>query len=196
MKTNVPSEPILRNLLLGCGIPLEKWGKEGAKPVSELQDEHNNGESYLRIDQNGLARVVRIVKANISDPAHPERGFLLMLKQELPGGIVRERTKKNNHPSEKIMGEETMEAALARGLEEELQLSIGDWKITGLRVREESNLSPTFPDLPTVYQITDCDVSVNPDCHVASQDEFSITTADPKEGTLHFAWEHPRQRKK
>ena len=194
MKTEIPSEAILRNLLLGCGIPIETWGIGKAKPVSELLDEINERECHLRIDHNGLTRVVEIVKMHIRDREHLERGLLLMLRQVLPGDIVRERTEKNNRPSEKIKSGEAVEAALARGLLEELELSGSDWKMMDSKVDEESNLSPTLPGLPTVYLINHCNVLLNPGCH-ALRDEFTIETGNPKEGILHFAWEHPRQRK-
>lgn len=186
------TELTLRTLLCQVGIPLTSWGGKN-KDVPQLFKELTDGECDLRIRLDtttgtlGLVRVTNIVKMEIVDADNSRRGNLLECFQTLPNGQIRDRKRKM--PSGKIKTGELPKTVLGRELEEELELEPSDWYITGQpEVYEESNESPSYPGLNSVYVIHRFQISISMDSP-ALMDKFSIL--DPSDGSiLHFEWEH------
>jgi len=184
-------EAFLRTILKMFDVPLETWGTGKAQNVSDLLRELQQGECYLCVDNDGVTRVLEIVKMHISDPQFLERGNLLEWSQTFPDNRVRER---KQMPSEKLKSGETSEAALARGLKEELELESIDWVAEPSKTVKELRASLSYPNLPSVYIIHHFNVALNTDSP-ALRDEFTIVSKDPNEGILYFRWEHLGQRK-
>lgn len=188
MKSNI-TEAFLRALLGSFNVPLDSWGIGKAKSIPDLLEELREGECHIRIDANGVTRVTEIVKIHIIDPSCPARGNLLEWLQIFPDRRERERKQK---PSEKMKGGELPEVALGRGLKEELDLEPDGWVAKVLSVVEESNESPSYPGLSSVYVIHHFGVELKPGSP-ALRDEFIVK--EPDGGELHFRWEHLGQRK-
>ncbi|MBI2627790.1 hypothetical protein HYW72_02565 [Candidatus Nomurabacteria bacterium] len=184
-------EVFLRILLQKFEVSVASWGTGKAQNVSDLMREIQEGECYLRIDNDGVTRVLEIVKMHITDPLFPERGNLLEWSQTFPDSRVRER---KQMPSEKLKGGETSEAALVRGLHEELELNPDGWVAEPSKTVKELRASPSYPNLPSVYIIHHFNVALNTDSP-ALRDEFTIVSKDLNEGTLYFRWEHLGQGK-
>ena len=85
-------------------ISTESWGTGKAKGIGDLAEEINNGESSLRINDDGIMRVTRIVKMRIIDPNNLARGILKEVFQILPDGRRRDR---NQMPSGRIKAGES-----------------------------------------------------------------------------------------
>lgn len=183
-------EVFLRILLQKSDIPLDSWGIQKAKSVSNLLEELQRGECYLRIDANGVTRTTEIVKMHITDPSRPERGKLFVASQTLSDGRVRER---NEMPAGKIKGKESPDEGFRREMEEELQLPPEDWTSQSSQTTRELRPSPSYPGLPCVYLVHHFNVVVVNPNSPALQDEFTLKDGDG--GSQVFRWENLNQRK-
>ncbi len=176
------NEALLRELLKKFGVPVDTWGFGKAQTVTTLLKEINEGETSLVIDNIGITRSIQIVKMHIGDLEHRGHGRLVEWKQIFPDGRERER---NQEPSEKIKVGETPEAALARGIMEELEQGPENWVLDhALSPVREANESPSYPGLLTVYVIHHFYVWLTDS---SLQNEFRVK--DPEGYTSIFRWD-------
>ena len=164
------------------GVPVEDWGKGESKDVSHFHKEIDAGESYIRIDNKGLARVVEIVEMYFKSPQPWEKVVLKEVFQILPDGRRRE---KNMVPGGKIKTGETSSEALTREILEELNLEPEEYKYVSLPVKVEFRSSKSYPGMVCQYIIHPFEIVPNIGTHILNR-EFEIVE---KNGTvLHFEW--------
>lgn len=172
----------INDVLTSFGVDLNLWGKEKAKTVRDLTQEIMDGECYLQIDDEGLARMVNIVKMYISDLNRPG-WHLVEQSQILPDDQIRIR---NQDPSGKIRQGESPEMALLREMKEGLSLNEGEFTFSALSPKKEQRPSDSYPGLKCVYVVYGFQVILKPGVH-ALRDSFLIYI--PKEKITHrFEW--------
>ena len=174
----------LGNLFHEFNVCTDSWGKGEAKMVYDLLKEIEQGESYLKIDGNGLSRVTEIVKILILDPQHPERGYLFQLSEQMPDGRIQER---NNHPSETIKSGESPKQAAIRGIEEEIDLRGSSYRLEPQESTVENRASKSYPELPCQYIIHPFKVDIA-SIPLDWQEPFSVPQKDGS--TLFFGWKN------
>lgn len=183
------SAAYLDRLLSDFGVPTSLWGLGEAKKTQDLVKEISEGESYLRIDADGVFRIVEIVKMFLYPPPHhPARDCLLMeVGQYFPDGRYRER---NQHPAGKVKRGESPKDAFLREAKEELKLD-AFFEILALPVLSESRPSKSYPGLPCLYIVHGFRAGVFGMENLCHHEESTITEED---GTKHiFKWE-PKSR--
>jgi 8-oxo-dGTP pyrophosphatase MutT (NUDIX family) len=178
-----PSE--LDDLLNKFGVNTGLWGIGEALDVAHLFEEILQGESYLKIDKDGISRVTEIVKMFFCDPNHPERGYLLELGQKLPDERIRER---RQHPSGKIKNGESPEEAVIREIKEELQIGRDGYHLTRMPSGFECRPSKAYPELTCYYNIHKFWVTLSPDSPALKE---TFSTTEENGSTLFFGWENP-----
>lgn len=131
------------------GVDVNSWGVGEAKSVKDFLKELGAGESFLRIDKNGIARVLRVVKMIIEDNSGKA---LIEDYQILPDGRKKHR---NQNPGGKIGINETPLQALHREIEEELGdvIKSGDYEVEILEVFNEERPSKAYPTLRSIYEV-------------------------------------------
>lgn len=149
---NSPGE--LHDLLAGAGIPVQRWGAAGTKPVTDLWAELETGESRLTMD-SPPERLVSCVELTIRQDGKT----LLEVAQLLASGERRER---DALPAEKMLPGETPEAAAFRCVEEELGVPRADCRITPGTYRTSRNTrhATSYPGLTTHYEVHTVEVEV------------------------------------
>ena len=178
---------ILEGLLKDYGVDTVLWGTGEAKTTKDFLEEIVQGESYLRIDGDGILRVVEIVKMLIYHPDHPEWHCLLEVSQMLPDGRLRQRMQ---NPSGKLKRGESPEACLKRELLEELKVQEGTYEYSLIGMHEESRPSKSYPGLECRYKIHTFTIRPHVSSLILQEPVFTIAEDDD---TLHtFGWEnHP-----
>lgn len=161
------------------------WGNGEAKGLDSLLEEVNEGESYLRLDDSGLVRVVEVAKLHISQPLYGSRGCLVEVSRRLPDGGTAQR---NEHPSEKLKRGETPRQAVVRGIWEELQIAEGGILTLSMKLPEmESRASKSFPNLVCLYILHHADVVLFNSVSICHRAAFETTESN---GTVHqWKWE-------
>jgi len=108
------------------------------------------GETTLEIINNQLYRVVKLVSVEVKVKLGEQLFTLVEDKQIFFTGALRKRNL--NKLAEKIIADETPELAAYRCLKEEIGL---DFKkpLIFLEKTEEIKLSPSYPQLNSVYQV-------------------------------------------
>ena len=148
--TNQPSPSFdnvtaLTNWLAANGLPLNAWGRGGAKTAADLWAEVACGETALR--ENPPRRAVNVVQVLI------RRGeqTLTEIEQEMADGRRRAR---GWPPSEKLKGGEDVLGAARRCLAEELGIIVSpDTLCEDVPPYEHTLDSPSYPGLPTTYRV-------------------------------------------
>ena len=135
----------LERWLAAAGVPLGRWGRDGAKTPADLWAEVAAGETTLR--NAPPRRAVGVAQVLV------RRGgrVLTEIAQEMADGRRRER---GRPPSEKLKGGEDAPAAARRCLAEELGIIAPPGVLYEDRPAEERTLdSPSYPGLPTTYRL-------------------------------------------
>lgn len=182
MNTNVFTISKLASILEMFGVPVETWGKGEAKDIGDFYKEIVAGESYLHINNQGIARVVEIVEMHFKSPQPWKKVILKEVFQILPDGRKRER---NLEPAGKVKAGETPTEALIREVFEEVKLKSDHFGYRLLSPRVEVRQSKSYPGITCKYIIYPFEIVPDIGTHVL-QREFEITEEN---GTvLHFEW--------
>jgi len=135
----------LTDWLAANGLPLNDWGRGGAKTAADLWAEVACGETTL--GDNPPRRAVTVVQVLVR---RGERA-LTEIEQEMSDGRRRAR---GWPPSEKLKGGEDALSAARRCLAEELGIALPDRTLCEDVPPYEHTLdSPSYPGLPTTYRV-------------------------------------------
>ncbi|KAF7148481.1 hypothetical protein RHSIM_Rhsim03G0215700 [Rhododendron simsii] len=141
------------------------WGvKPGTKNVHNLFLELSEGETTLINDNDDSSPPVRALDVVTIRIIGSNNRVLIELRQELSDGTVRDR---NRPLSEKMKPGETLEAAVARAVREELGSVIGDGDgvvriVPDSYVKKvEERVSVSYPGLPARYMLHSVDAVVD-----------------------------------
>lgn len=144
----------LQRWLIQQGIDMTNWGMDGAKTVSDLWDELQNGDIKLHGDPP--LREVALVQVFI------RRGELVLLElaQEFESGLQRHR---HIPPSEKMRRNEDYREAAVRGLYEEMGIAPESIFFIADSYRQfyRDTVSPSYPGLSTRYTVHRIDAHVS-----------------------------------
>ena len=138
------------------GIETSGYGQGKAKTLGHLLKEIQNGESSLQSMNSQLSRVTNVVSIRLLFSGH----VLVQRSQKLEDGRVRS---KGSLVAEKMLPDESREAAVRRGLQEELGLEAQNFTIesrtwlTSVLTQE----SPSFPGLASKYYVSQVDVTIH-----------------------------------
>ena len=177
------SESALASLLQTYGINCSNWGEHATKSVDDLFCEISSGESRLLVVGRKLLREVRVV--NIDVIAEDSAGRLCRLRevrQVFADGSERTRNT-GTSVAEKVLGEESLEAAARRGLLQEIGLKDAV-ELRTLAPVERKRSSDSYPDLQSKYSIYPGFVRLN------SKQRDSIALEERQQGkTTYFEWQ-------
>ncbi len=143
----------LKVLLKRHKLPLEVWGKGGAKTLGHFQKELESGESVLTESEGKLIRNIQTVAINIyyRDPV----GTLLLVerKQVFVDGRIRRRNLSTSLGEKIKVGEKPSEAVIRAiaeelGIKEEIQLNKKGFEI---KQPEESRSLPGLMTINTLH---------------------------------------------
>lgn len=175
---------ILKNLLENKGIDTSQWGKGEAKTIEHLQREIEEQESILLIDDSGeLIRRVMIVGADIYHTFQDGKTYRLKEDRQVFND-GRERRRDYGHAvSEKMKIDEIPEAAMIRGIREELGIG-GNIELTKTLADEKNIFSPSYPGLNSLYIRYEFEV-------LLSDEQFNIEgyVEEQDDKKTYFIWE-------
>lgn len=175
---------MLESLLNQFWIPIQHWGIGEAKTLDDLLDEISIGESHLIINDNGISRVVGIVKMFISNAVNPSNGLLIEWGQYLPDGRYRQRMQS---PGGKIKKGESPKQALLREVKEELNIGEEEiYKLSALPVKSETRSSRSYPGLICIYTVYGFKITIVGGSEVCRREEFTKTESNG--ARLIFKW--------
>ncbi len=170
----------LTDWLAANGLPLNDWGRGGAKSVADLWAEVACGETTL--GDNPPRRAVNVVQVLI----HQGERTLTEIEQAMADGRRRAR---GWPPSEKLKGGEEALAAARRCLAEELGI------ITSLDTLCEETLpyehtldSPSYPGLPTTYRVHTVALAADDLPAALPEADFWLDNAAPGDPVRRHLW--------
>lgn len=139
------------DILTKARIPLDEYGKGGAKTIQNLHKEVLSGESVMHVNDNyELTRDVKVVWIDVLCTLSNGDVYILREdRQVFKDGRVRKRSTPSSL-GEKMQAGEALDTAINRALDEE----IGVTKIDSLhKIGEEKEkfTPPTYPGLETTY---------------------------------------------
>lgn len=141
--------------LVSAGLPLDRYGVDGAKTVYHLLDEVQQGESKMSYDSNGnVYREVKVLWLDVF--CSLENGQLYRLKEDrqvFKDGRVNPVKRRNLKSSlgEKLKPDEDPEDSISRALSEELGLSEEPTGLYFLETEESTFTPDTYPGLESTY---------------------------------------------
>ncbi len=177
----------LKGYLSSHNIPLDGWGKGGAKTPEHLLKEINEGETVLVERGNEILRQIKVASITVLYGKDDEVYVLAEDRQEFNDGRVRKRTKPKGSLSEKFKSHEESNVAAKRAIREELGIT-GDVKLVKGGEVEEVEESQSFPGLKTLcslhrYNAELTDDQYNPAGYVEEQEDKKT----------YFVWKNPRK---
>ncbi len=179
------SEAAMLELLAEYDIPIETWGREGKKTVSDLLKEINEGETVLKVREDGsLTRRVCVAGLDVLAWADGRWYKLVEDRQEfeLDGAVKRRNI--STSLGEKIHGGESSLSAMTRAVGEELGVDIQQEDVLLGGIERHEYDSSTYPGLVTYQELT---LGVT----VLSSDNFAREgyreVQEPK--TTYFVWQ-------
>ncbi len=173
----------LRSVLEKTGIDYSWWPRASQKSTDNLLVELNAGESILIEEAGHLCRMTSVVTMFIEDSA---KGLLLEDYQILKSG---ERRDIGRPPGGKMLTGELPIDRVHKEMLQELKLTKVDYDCVAfddLPVTEETIESPSYPSLPSVYQVYRFQLRLKP--WVIIEDGYSVIDTDGKK--LFFRWSH------
>ncbi|MDX9970364.1 MAG: hypothetical protein RBS56_00450 [Candidatus Gracilibacteria bacterium] len=141
----------LKHQLKSAGINTDSWGIGKAKSLEDLHKEIENGKSSLIISANGeILRKVEVAKIDLFFNSPDGKKYKLIEdKRVYPDG--REKFRDTSHSvSKKINKIQTPHSAIKEALLKKLGLK-GDLTLKENGVIEDTNMSPSYPGLRSVY---------------------------------------------
>lgn len=141
----------LKVQLESAGINTDFWGTGKAKTISHLQKEIKTGKSSLIISGNGeILRKVEVAKVDLFFNSPDGKKYKLIEEKRLYKD-GRERSRDTRHSvSKKIKKSKTPESTIKEAIEKKLGIK-GKVSVKELEVVEDTNLSPSYPGLRSVY---------------------------------------------
>lgn len=180
----VPSFSSARDLevwLTQRGLPMDLWGRAGAKRVEDLHTELQNGDSTLLDEppRRYVAFIQLLIEANGL--------YLYEARQILASGAVRERA---TLPAEKLKPGESWVDAARRCLSEELGLGPGAvYEVVRVDpYRQEEAESPSYPGLQTAYVVRRAQVAAQGLPRTAFSTMEASTDGDPSVSQHFWEW--------
>jgi len=173
----------LRQQLEQAGIDISLWGKGEAKTLEHLYQELEKGESVLRLADNRLELLRRVVSANVYYMTKDGKKLRLQEdKQVFKDGRIRHR-KFDNPIAEKMKPDEDPKDAMIRCLQEELGLD-GNFDIKLVGTDQPKYESQSYPGLYSRYDTYRFEVILN-------DEQFQETgyTEEQEDKTTYFVWE-------
>lgn len=171
----------LAPLLQEHGVDPNRFGVGSAKTLDHLLAEINEGETVLKVVDEGLMRLVTILGITVYADVDGQRLRLVEDRQVFCDGRVRRRGIPTSL-SEKIKEGESLPQAIARALREEIGCSKYTILTSNPIARIETVDSPSYPGLPTRYTKYEVDVLItsgyNPNGYEEDRDQI----------TTHFVW--------
>ena len=163
-------------------IPLDDWGKGGAKSTKSLATEVLLGESVLVETKGGLVRQVGLVHIDVWYKVGDDLLQLVEKVQIFSDG--RRRRRGLTGVNEKLMPNESIHACAKRALEEELGLFVSSNNIIYLEEKHEARESPSYPGLTTEFTIHEMEINL-------SGLDFKNTgyTEIQPDKTTYFSWQ-------
>jgi hypothetical protein len=141
----------LKNQLSSAGISTDTWGTGKSKSLKDLKKEIEEGKSTLIISGNGeILRKVKVAKIDLFFNGPKGKRFKLIEEKRLYSD-GREKSRDTAHSvSKKIRKNQTPESAIKGAIQKKLGIS-GNINLTEIDMEEDTNLSPSYPDLRSVY---------------------------------------------
>ncbi len=141
----------LKHQLKSAGINTSAWGSGKSKSIEELQEEINSGKSSLIISGNGeILRKVEVAKVDLFFNSPDGRRYKLIEEKRLYKD-GREKIRDTMHSvSKKIKKSKTPENTVKEAIEKKLGIK-GNVDVKEIEVVEDTNLSPSYPGLRSVY---------------------------------------------
>lgn len=188
---------IVRNMLIDHNIDVTAFGRNEAKPLEQLASEVHSGVARLMLDATQHKKLVRVVdvvllRVMMAPTGREPELFLVEVAERYPDGRRRQAfrlpgTKKEPHESTREATYRILRTLLKM---EDCEVDFNWTK----EVFEESQESPSFPGVTTVYrkEIVEGQVMTqNPDilkrvCLVGGQERFDVQ--DSKGNTKYYSW--------
>lgn len=141
----------LRQHIEASGVDLSSWGTGKSKSLEGLQKEIENGKSQLILNENGqILRKVSVAKAEIFYKS-PEGKTLRLTEEKRLFSDGRERVRDIAHSlSKKMRKNQTPQSALKGAFAKKLGIT-EPLNFEEINVVEDTNLSPSYPGLRSVY---------------------------------------------
>jgi hypothetical protein len=190
-RTDLDSDTDLDSLmghLIGAGLPLEKYGIDGAKTVHHLLQEIHTGDSKVSFDTSGnVYREVKVLWLDVF--CSLEDGQLYRLKEDrqvFKDGRANPVKRRNLSSSlgEKLKPDEEPEASISRTLSEELAITAEPAGVYFLETEQTLFTPDTYPGLESTYTHYKYVVTIPPS---AFNPEGYIE--DQEDKTNYYVWE-------
>lgn len=130
-------------------LPIHLYGLGEAKPFSRLLDEIKAGETQIIWENYQPIRVIQVARVYV---CHGNQK-LVEVKQTIKG--QGDRIRGIDCISEKFKLDESAINAACRGLDEELNISVGYKDLKSLGKTSQTKESPSYPGLTTRYEFYD-----------------------------------------
>lgn len=171
----------IKPILTQHRVPVEIWGKGGAKTIQHLQAEVDAGETTLVADNETLLRQVGVAFIDVFYTRGEQKLKLKEEKQVFRDGRTRPRQLEGSVAEKLSRGEQPIEAA-RRALREELKISDA-FDIQGKGSKTELKDSPSYPGLLTKFEKHYFETELNdhqykPEGYIENQDDK----------TTYFTW--------
>ena len=165
----------IEQLLTSHGIDLSLWGVGATKTPRHILNEVSEGECLLKVENGVLIREINVASATIYFESSSGIRFVLKeTKQVYKNGSEKKRSNAGS-VSEKLKSDEDPEAAMVRGIKEELGIE-GSFSIEKLETNVEEKYSSAYPGLLCRYNVYNFKVDFpeelyNPDGYMEVQED-------------------------
>jgi hypothetical protein len=178
----------LQNLLAKHGVNISQWGGGRSRTLGQLMEEIKNGESRLYLKEGKeLVRYSKFVSGSVYYKRSDNKVLLLKEDKQIFRDNRKEKIRRrhyDNSYAEKIMGEESPEETVRRGLLEEIGIEKQPEEFCFTSRREKYLDSMSYPGLMTFFEEYRFDIFINdsefkPEGYIEERDDI----------TTYFVWE-------